>query len=161
MKKTIINTIIIFILSTIAHTLYNIIPNPVTQVLFPVNESIWEHFKMLFTANIIFSIIKKEMPLKALIRAVLTTSLLALIYLPVHTLIGEILPITLVIMTISIFLIDLLLSKIKLPDKKYLNIIATLIIIIIYVIFNYLTKNPPKEYLFLDQQSNTYGIPNK
>ena len=30
------------------HFLYNVWPNPLTAVLAPVNESVWEHLKLLY-----------------------------------------------------------------------------------------------------------------
>lgn len=34
------------LLGTIMHFGYNLFPNPITAVFFPVNESVWEHFKL-------------------------------------------------------------------------------------------------------------------
>ena len=41
---------------------------------------------------------------------------------------------------------------------KYLNIISAFLIIINFVIFTFLTYNPIKTFLFLDTESNKYGI---
>ena len=47
----------IFLLSFITHNGYDIFPNTLTSFFFPVNESIFEHMKMIYTDYIIWSII--------------------------------------------------------------------------------------------------------
>ena len=57
MKKVkIIGVIVSFILSFIFHFVYNIFPNTFFSIFAPVNESIWEHMKLIITGSIIFSI---------------------------------------------------------------------------------------------------------
>ena len=47
-KKIILSSFIIFILSTLFHSLYNYLPCFLTSIIVPVNESIFEHMKMIF-----------------------------------------------------------------------------------------------------------------
>ena len=59
MKKIkILITIIIFILSFPIHFIYNIFPNFITSIFFPLNESIFEHMKIIYTSILISSIIE-------------------------------------------------------------------------------------------------------
>ena len=51
------STINIFIISFLAHFTYNFLPNTLTSILFPVNESIFEHMKIIFTSIIIYGLI--------------------------------------------------------------------------------------------------------
>lgn len=160
MKILFINTIIIFIISTIVHNLYDIVPNQVTQIFFPVNESIWEHFKMLISAEILFTlfnILNKDTYIftKALLRAIIASIILTILYFPTYIIIGEVLPVTLIILTITIFITEYLLTKIIIKNKT-INILSFFIIIMMYIIFNYLTEQPPKTELFKDQQTNSY-----
>ena len=53
-----INTIITFLLCFLTHFLYEWLPNPVFSIFFPVNESIWEHMKMLYTTILLAGIIE-------------------------------------------------------------------------------------------------------
>ena len=46
----------IFILCFFSHFMYTWFPNTLFSIFFPVNESIWEHMKMLFTSILIFSV---------------------------------------------------------------------------------------------------------
>lgn len=45
------------ILAFIFHFSYDLIPNFITSILFPVNESIWEHMKLLYTSILVYGII--------------------------------------------------------------------------------------------------------
>lgn len=166
MKKIIKNSIIIFLLSSIFHFIYNIFPNNITALLFPVNESIWEHFKLLYTTGIIFSILnifitkeKNNFFLNTLLRSLLLVIILSIIYLPIYYLFGENLIVTLIILFITILITEYILSKIN--NKKHyktLNLISAIVLIIIYITFMYLTYNPLYNSLFLDPQSKTYGL---
>ena len=43
---------------TLLHFMYEWFPNPLFSLIFPVNESIWEHMKLLVTPVLIFSLIE-------------------------------------------------------------------------------------------------------
>ena len=61
MKKKIIQIIsilFIFLIGFIIHNLYEWCPNIVTLILSPVNESVFEHMKMIYTSYIIWIIVK-------------------------------------------------------------------------------------------------------
>ena len=55
----ILGTIFAFILCFPLHYLYNYFPCFITSVVSPVNESIWEHMKILFTSILISGVIQK------------------------------------------------------------------------------------------------------
>ena len=57
-KKIILSSFIIFILSTLFHSLYNYLPCFLTSIIVPVNESIFEHMKMIFTSYMFYLLIK-------------------------------------------------------------------------------------------------------
>ena len=56
-KIKILAVIGIFILSFLSHFAYEIFPNIIFSFIFPVNESIWEHMKILFTSTLLYGII--------------------------------------------------------------------------------------------------------
>ena len=59
MKKIkIMGVFIIFLLAVGSHFMYDIIPTFITSILFPVNESIWEHMKLLITPVLIYALIE-------------------------------------------------------------------------------------------------------
>ncbi len=47
-KRYIIAFVISSLIGTGMHFLYDLLPSPITAVFAPVNESIWEHWKLLF-----------------------------------------------------------------------------------------------------------------
>lgn len=165
LKKLIINTILIFLLCSLFHFGYDVFKNAVTSILFPVNESIWEHLKMIFTADLIFSIIASLLKwdyccfTKGFLRGLLTSIILLIIYLPVYYLFGEILIVTMIILIISIFLTEVLLAKLSIQKHhKKLNILGAFLLLTTYFLFYYLTYYPIENDLFYDHKNKKYGI---
>ena len=90
----------IFILSFLSHFAYDLFPNIIFSFIFPVNESIWEHMKILFTTTIIYGIIDFYLLNKYNIKynnfafqlyftATASIPIYLAIYLPIYKLIGE------------------------------------------------------------------------
>lgn len=169
LKKTIITTISIFIISALIHSFYNLIPNCITAIFFPINESIWEHMKMIYTAYMLLLLLKftfkklnQNDVIKYIIGALLNIILFLIIYLPIYILFGEHLIITLLIYLITIFIINILIKKIdNITINKNILKYAPLIIILIYIIFTILSYYPPHTKLFYDTISKSYGFNTK
>ena len=49
-KYKILSVFIIFLLMFPLHYVYDKFPNSLTSIFCPVNESIWEHLKLIFTS---------------------------------------------------------------------------------------------------------------
>ena len=169
-KVLFIETITIFLSMFLFHNLYNWFPNFLTASFFPVNESLFEHLKLMFTTQIIISLIiylilklKKikfsNYLLGLLISTIVTISLFFLIYLPIYNRFGENL-----FLTMSIYLITLIIGNIifylisKRKHEFLLNLISLVIISIIAVILIYFTFNPLKNDFFFDSIEEIYGI---
>ena len=169
-KVLFIATITIFLSMFLFHNLYNWFPNFLTASFFPVNESLFEHLKLMFTTQIIISLIiylilklKKikfsNYLLGLLISTIVTISLFFLIYLPIYNRFGENL-----FLTMSIYLITLIIGNIifylisKRKHEFLLNLISLVIISIIAVILIYFTFNPLKNDFFFDSIEEIYGI---
>lgn len=164
-KNIIINTLGIFILSFLCHFLYDLLPNFFTSIFFPVNESIWEHVKMLYSAGLFWSIIyycfKKENNffLRTYIRCMFLIIILLILYLPAYYIFGEIMVLTIIILLATILITEIIMSILPLKkDYKLLNIISLFLIILNYIIFTYLVYNPIKMDLFFDPENKKYGI---
>ena len=171
MKKIkIIGVFISFILAIILHFIYGIIPNSIISVIAPVNESIWEHMKLIVTSSIIFSIFeyfiykKKDIPFNNFILSYGISSILAIIvyliiYIPLNDIFGHKAYIAISLLFI-IFIFLQFISYYIMNYKKinYSNDIGILLIIIIYFIFGYLTYHPPKINLFYDYMNKGFGI---
>ena len=169
-KDKIISTIGIIILCFLFHFLYEWVPSTITAIIFPVNESIWEHMKLFISSICIYGIIdyiiltKTKVPFNNFLLNILITSISSIIiyliiFLPIYNLIGENM-----IFSISLMIIVIIISQIiscfilRLNHVKYADIISLVLIILIYIIFGYLTYHPLHNYIFLDTHNNIYGI---
>lgn len=169
-KKNIIESIVIFIISVLSHFTYDIIKMPILSIFFPVNESIFEHMKLIITPVLIYTLGKylyykyKNMNTDNMFLASVISSILGIIgylivYLPVDNIIGynTFFAIGLLFITF-IFIVNIDKILIKRLNIKHNNLLALIIIVITYIIFTYLTYRPPHNYLFLDITNNSYGI---
>lgn len=169
-RLTIINIILVFLISFISHFMYDLFPNNLTAVFFPTNESIFEHLKMSFTTYIIVLIIdyiilklKKEtypnLIISVFISAISTVLLLGIIYPIIFNIIGENMFVTLLVYLITIIIGNLFGYKaLKSKDLK-LQETGIISFIVIVIIFGLLTFYPlhVKTY-FYDYSSDRYGI---
>ena len=156
MKKLLIDTTILFIITSFCHFIYDIMPCFVTSLFFPVNESIFQHLKMLFTAAIIFTIIKyiktkdKNIFINMYLRSMFLIIILLILYLPEYYLFGEIMIVTLIILYISCFLTTYLMTKIKFKKEyKLFNIICLILLLVDLYISYYFTYYPIKDDFFI------------
>ena len=171
MKKVkIIGVFISFILAIILHFIYGILPNSIISVIAPVNESIWEHMKLIVTSSLIFSIFeyfiykKKDIPFNNFILSYGISSILAIvvyliIYIPLNDIFGHKAYIAIsLLFLIFIFLQFISYYIMNYRKISYSNDIGILLIIITYFIFGYLTYHPPKINLFYDYMNKGFGI---
>lgn len=169
-KVKIISTIGILLLCFLFHFLYEWFPNSLFAILFPVNESIWEHMKLLFSGICFYAIIDYMILVKSkiefnnfflnlFITGITSIPIYLLLFLPIYNFIGENM-----IVSITLLFIVILISQIisyiilKKESHKILNYLSFILIIVTYIIFGYLTYNPIHTDLFLDKQKNVYGI---
>ena len=57
-KIILISIFVIFLLSFPSHFMFDLFPNVLVSFFFPVNESIWEHMKILYTSILLGNIVK-------------------------------------------------------------------------------------------------------
>lgn len=150
--------------------MYDLLPNTIFSIIFPVNESIWEHMKLLVTPVLIFSIIeyivykKKDIYfnnfiLSYSISMIIGIIIYLIIYLPIHYIFGHNLIFAVILLFVTFIIIEIISYYImNYIDIKYSNNIGIGIIIFIYIIFGYLTYNPIEIDLFYDTSKNIYGI---
>lgn len=167
---TIISSIFIFLIGFVIHNLYKWCPNIVTLILSPVNESVFEHMKMIYTSYIIWIIIKylifkkfnikeNNFLFKELLTFLFNIVLFLSIYWPIYSKFGENMLVTITIYLISIIISQILNYFIEFKkDSNALSIISLIIIFLIYAITTYLTYKPPICKFFLDPTNNSYGL---
>ena len=158
----------IFLLCFLFHFLYDWFPNSLFSIFFPVNESIWEHMKLIYTSYIFYGIFDYILLRKNKINnffiqlfliPIISIILYLIIFIPIYKMIGENMIISIGLLAI-IIIIEQILSYFILQYKeiKYQNFIGIIGIILVYIIFGYLTYNPIENYLFYDTVKDKYGI---
>lgn len=163
-----ISPIIIFLLSAILHSIYELFPNFITALFFPVNESIWEHNKIIIESFLIWMLLdklfyKKKSSITSNAIAALTCSILVMtIFSFVFFIIlnkKDNMIVTFIIYFICIWISQLLNFYLQKKDKvnKY-NTIGIILWIIIISLNAYLTYYPLKTGIFYDYKNNNYGI---
>ena len=168
-KLKILGVIIAFLVAFPLHFLYDKFPNFLTSIIAPVNESIFEHMKIIF-GSILFSgviqkiiVIKKDLKynnicISNVISGFLSIFVFLAIFLPVYLVIGENFAVTIIIMLIT-FIISQIIT-IYIVNKKNMKLENTAIIlaILVYIIFGLLTYFPPNNTLFIDPITKQLGI---
>ncbi len=168
-KIKIIAVIGIFLISFLAHFAYEISPNIIFSFIFPVNESIWEHMKIIFTSILIYGLIDyfllnkyqityHNFPFQLYFTALFSIPLYLVIYIPLYKLIGEN-PFISISLLLIIYIISQVISYYLLQEKnlKVLNTLAIPIILLSYLGFIYLTYNPLHNYIFYDFKEEKFG----
>ena len=171
MKKIkIIGVFISFVLSITLHFIYGLIPNSIISVIAPVNESIWEHMKLIVSSTLIFSIFeyfiykKKDISynnflLSYGISSILGIIIYLLLYIPLNDIFGHKAYIAIGLLFLILIFVQIISYYIMNFRKiNYSSELGILLIIIIYFIFGYLTYQPPKINLFYDYLNKGYGI---
>lgn len=161
----------IFLISFLCHFTYEWFPNVIFSIIFPVNESIWEHMKIIVTSYLLYGIIDYMLLSKnGIIRnnflfqlafvPILGVLFYLIVYLPIYSLIGENMVVSIgLLFLIYIFMAIISYYFLMEENNKVLKIVSIPLIIIVYVIFAYLTYKPPKNYIFYDTVKEIYGIP--
>ncbi len=171
LKKTKISSaIIIFILCIIFHYIYSWFPNKLFSIFFPVNESIWEHMKLimssiLFNSFLEYFLLKKNnIPFNNYITSIFLSGTLGIIifliiYLPLYYLFGENFILNIIILFITICLCEIISYYILKSKKQYfIDYISLLGLILVYIVFGILTYYPVINDLFYDKSKEKYGI---
>ena len=171
-KLKIINVVIFFALSFLWHFVYDLIPNFVTAIFFPVNESIWEHMKIIFGVIIFGSLISlilmekfkikyNNFYVEIIIKAILGVIFYLAIFIPLYNIFGENLFISITLMLITYIVMEFIGYKILLLDELNIKILPIILIILSYILFALLTFYPPHYSIFFDETKLIYGIPLK
>ena len=167
-KRIIIDTILLMAISFLIHGIYEMWPNALTSILFPVNESIWEHGKLILMSFVLLYPIKRFIfkddanSFSAdIITALICIALTYLIFTPIFLYILK--TQDNMVVTIVIYLVCIVLSLI-IREKyvaKRLNhdcVIGITFLIALIIIFGILTYNPAKKPIFYDYKKEVYGI---
>lgn len=163
----------IFIFSFIAHFMYSIFPCRFISFFFPVNESIFEHMKIIYTSTLLYGIIDYYMLKISFIKThnfllqLFLTSFLSILfylvlYLPIRYFFGENFSVSIVLLFV-VYSVMQCLSLYLLLQSKYpiSRQFIIFLIIVIYFLFVFFTYHPIHNMLFYDTHTKSYGIPVK
>lgn len=165
----------LFIISigSLLHFLYELSGNSIIVAYFSaVNESTWEHLKLAFFPALIFSIIEYPF-VKKNVKNYLFGKVLGFYIMPITILVlfygyklifkKDSLIYDIFIFILAIFFGEFIAYKIitnKKIDKKY-NLTAIILFLIIFILFSLFTFFPPKNFIFKDPITGSYGIINQ
>lgn len=166
---SIVSFFIISILGTLFHFAYEFLgENLVLGAIFAVNESVWEHLKILvipmFICTIYEYIILKEKSDNIFFALVLKVIISMLFVIGVFYTYTSILGNNIPLVDITTFFIAVLIGQIIWYNainhniSKKLNNISLIILIIILLSFIIFTYSPLKFDIFRDNTDKTYGI---
>lgn len=169
-KIKVISAIVAFFLAFPLHFIYEWFPNSFTAIFFPVNESIWEHMKLLFDALLLVGILEyfvyhhfdievSNLLFSTWFGAIISIPIYLILYLPIYYKMGEAMWWNLLCMAIVILIIQGIQTWIlKQQEKKWINIGSIPLMILTYIAFAYLTFYPIHTHLFFDTLEEKYGL---
>ena len=171
MKKIkIIGVFIMMCLSFLSHFIYEWYDNFLFSMFFPVNESIWEHMKLLITPVLIYALIEyfiyknksikfNNFSLSYSISIIIGIILYLIIYLLFNHFFAHNIIVSIVLLFFDYIFISFVSYLIINTRKiKYSKTIGNLLIIFIYFMLFYLTYYPIHYYIFYDTKNKVYGI---
>lgn len=169
-KIKIINIILFFALSFLWHFMYDWFPNFLTSIFFPVNESIWEHMKIIFGVIVFGSLISlilmnkfhikhNNIYVEIITKAVLGVLFYLIIFIPLYKWLGENMFISISLMLITYIYVEIIGYKILKLNEMNINILPIILIFLCYILFFLLTYYPPHNFIFFDEIKLIYGIP--
>lgn len=171
MKCQVVVCIISIILGTLLHFLYQLLDeNTIIASFSAVNESVWEHLKLIFFPMLLLSIIEYFFIRKIAnnyIEAKTIGIFIAIIFtITVFYTYSGILGTNFLILDILTFIFSIIIGEyvayILMTKPKESNNLSKIlsITIIIFFLFSFITftYNPPKVNLFKDTTDGTYGI---
>ncbi len=169
-KIKIINIILFFALSFLWHFMYDWFPNFLTSIFFPVNESIWEHMKIIFGVIVFGSLISlilmnkfhikhNNFYVEIITKAVLGVLFYLIIFIPLYKWLDENMFISISLMLITYIFVEIIGYKILKLNEMNINILPIILIFLCYILFFLLTYYPPHNFIFFDEIKLIYGIP--
>lgn len=168
-KIKIINVVFLFLLSFLWHFVYDWFPNNIFALFFPVNESIWEHMKIiyfcLFMGSILEFVLCKKNNIKinnfyieAMVKSILGVIFYLIIFVPFYLWLGESMLISISLMLITYIFMEYIGYKILTGEEMNINILPVIIIALGCIMFVILTFYPLHNFLFFDEVKFVYGI---
>lgn len=163
LKLTIGGVFAIFFLASIIHNAYDFTQLDILKPFVPINESVWEHMKMMFTSGIIWMFYEMYLGLDKnknyyfarTIAILVLVFAVPILFYGYTAFTGEsILVVDILIAFLAAVLGQWVFYKILNSDNDYsqYNKISILILIILFILFVWFTYNPPNCKLFIPSE---------
>lgn len=156
------------VLGTLLHFTYDWSgQRPIVALFSPINESTWEHMKLLFFPSLLFFLVeykKYGSDARDLLAARTLGLLCGLAFIPVsfYTYTGIIgrsfTVLDIAIFYVSVFLTFRISTRLSQQPQQLTRLTAWIILAVLLVLFFLFTFFPPHIQLFLDPVTFTYGI---
>lgn len=168
-KIKIINVVFLFLLSFLWHFMYNWFPNNIFALVFPVNESIWEHMKIIYYCLLLGSVLEfylckknnikiNNFYIEAMVKSLLGVIFYLIIFIPLYLWLGESMIISIGLMLVTYIFMEFIGYKILVGEELNINILPVIIIVLGCIMFVILTFYPLHNFLFFDEVKFGYGI---
>lgn len=168
-KIKIWGVILAFVFCFGLHFLYDFLPNFLTSVIAPVNESIWEHMKILFGSIMLSSVVQKiiahqkklefnNLFFSNFVGALLAIPIFLIIYLPIYYIIFENMVVSITVMFVTLVISQIISYKIMEKEPLHLEKLTILLVFLVYLVFGIFTYYPLENDLFYDKKNEVYGI---
>ena len=168
-KIKIINVVFLFLLSFLWHFMYDWVSNTIFALVFPVNESIWEHMKIIYYCLLMGSILEfvlckknnikiNNFYIEAMVKSILGVIFYLIIFIPLYLWLGESMFISISLMLITYIFMEYIGYKILTGEEMNINILPVIIIVLGCIMFVILTFYPLHNFLFFDEVKFGYGI---
>jgi hypothetical protein len=167
----IIGVFAVMVMATLWHFIYGWLPCGFLVAISPVNESPWEHAKLFFIPPLIWYIVMyftvgRRYPnyvFAGAISLVLMPALILLLHVIFSSIIEETLPLDIVNSLVTIAFGMWVTYRLTVSKRKLNGVVfstASVIIIVgLIILYATLTYHPPVHPLFMDKQTNQYGVP--
>lgn len=165
----IISFIIFTILGGLLHFAFDFTNNnPFVGLFVPINESVWEHFKLVLVPLTLFALtllfLKKDTLNNVMFATSLSIILANIFIYVIFTLYGYLGFPESVLSSITIYTLGMILGFVLIyvfshsTNFANTNVIGTILIFLIFILFMTITFYPPHLEIFRDKITNTYGI---
>lgn len=160
----------LFIIGSVLHFAYDFFnKNKIVGLVAPVNESIFEHSKLLLIPlilfwGILFLFVKNDINYNSYFFAMLISIVVSIItmigfYYTYKGIVGKNYELMNILdLLVSLIVGQVIASHIYTYSNNVPYYVSSIIILIIFISFAYLTFKPIKIPLFYDQKSKTFGI---
>lgn len=168
-KIKIINVVFLFLLSFLWHFMYDLFPNNIFALVFPVNESIWEHMKIIYYCLLLGSVLEfylckknnikiNNFYIETMVKSLLGVIFYLIIFIPLYLWLGESMIISIGLMLVTYVFMEFIGYKILVSEELNINILPVIIIVLGCIMFVILTFYPLHNFLFFDEVKFGYGI---